>query len=109
MHPHVSYNTSSICVNMTFLVTCAAGTQRAMGDGQMMRLFWADGRFGWPVIAALVLVTISLLALDLVWRLVVIPFDTLAIYATVAVIAAAAILIAGCKYVDVHFGKQKRT
>lgn len=74
----------------------------------MMRLFWVDGRFGWPAIAALVFVTISALVLDLVWRFVVIPFDTLAIYAAAANVIAILLLIAVCKYMDTHFGKQTR-
>ena len=61
----------------------------------MTRLFWVDGRLSWPLVIAVVFVTASLLAVDFVWRMVVVPFDTLLIYAIMLDGAAAALLIGG--------------
>jgi hypothetical protein len=59
----------------------------------MMRLFWVDGRLSWPFVVAVVFVTTSALAADFVWRLVVIPFTNLVIYAAAADLVVAALLI----------------
>ena len=61
----------------------------------MMRLFWVDGRFGWPVVIALTFVTLSALILDFVWRVLTISFERLVIYAAVIDVSAAAVMIAG--------------
>jgi hypothetical protein len=63
----------------------------------MTRLVWVNGRFGWPLIMALVFLTISMVAADFVWRLLVIPFEKLAAYAIAIDALAAALVI--CAYV----------
>ena len=59
----------------------------------MKRFFWIDGRLSWPFVTAVVFCTVSLIGLDLVWRIVVIQFDTLMIFAVVANLVAALILV----------------
>ena len=59
----------------------------------MMRLFWVDGRFAWPFVAAVAYVTFCILGFDFAWRLVVLPFSRLVIYAAVVDLAVAALLI----------------
>jgi hypothetical protein len=61
----------------------------------MKRLFWSDGRLSWVFVIAVVFVTVSLVGLDLVWRTVVIPFDTLLVYAVI-VNALAALVLTAC-------------
>jgi hypothetical protein len=60
----------------------------------MKRWVWMNGRLSWPFVIALVYLSVSLLLLDYIWRVIVIPFDTLLIYATVAVLGIATTLIA---------------
>jgi hypothetical protein len=52
---------------------------------------WRDGRLSWDVVGALVFVTVTVLATDLVWRFTRIQFETLTIY---AVCCVAAVLVA---------------
>ena len=59
----------------------------------MPRWLWMGDRFGWPVIVALVFLTISVIAIDFVWRLLVIPFGRLVAYA-LALDGLAAVLLA---------------
>ena len=59
----------------------------------MLKLLWVDGRFGWPFVIAVAFVTLSVIGFDFAWRLVVIPFDRLVIYAAAAVSGVAALLI----------------
>jgi len=58
----------------------------------MMRLFWSDGRLSWPLVIAVVLPSLSLVVLDFVWRIVVMPVELLLTYA-VAIEAAIALLL----------------
>jgi hypothetical protein len=60
----------------------------------MKRLIWVDERLSWPFVIAVAYLSASLLILDYIWRIVVIPFDTLLIYATVADLGIATALIA---------------
>ena len=71
-----------------------------------MRLFWFDGRFGWPLVIGIVFVTITLFVGDLVWRVVHMPFDTLLIYVVLADAAAAILLVA--VYLSLVRGKRER-
>ena len=59
----------------------------------MKRLFWSDGHLSWAFVIAVVFVTVSLVGLDLVWRTVVIAFDTLLVYAVIANVSAALVLV----------------
>ena len=59
----------------------------------MKRWVWNNGRFGWPIIAAIVFATISLLIADFVWRTVILPFDMLLVYLLIGDAAAAAVII----------------
>lgn len=60
----------------------------------MKRHFWVEGRLSWPFVASVVFATVSLMGLDLVWRIVTIQFDTLLIYAII-VDALVAVLLTG--------------
>ena len=66
-----------------------------------MRHLWIDGRLSWPVVTAIVFVTVSALAFDFTWRAVTIPIGRLVAYALVIDAAAAALLIF-CYYVFVR-------
>jgi len=59
----------------------------------MKRWIWNNNRFGWPIIAAIVFATISLLIADFVWRTVILPFDALLVYLVMGNTAAAAVII----------------
>ena len=43
----------------------------------MTRWFWFDGRLSWPFVAVIVFLSLILLLADLVWRVLVIPLETL--------------------------------
>ncbi|HXC92312.1 MAG TPA: hypothetical protein VNV18_19285 [Stellaceae bacterium] len=58
----------------------------------MTPAIWKDGRFSWGVIAAVLFVTVSLVAFDLAWRAVKLAFDTLLIYCVIVDLAAAVVL-----------------
>jgi hypothetical protein len=60
----------------------------------MKRMFWVDQRFSWSFVFAVAYLTLSLVAADYVWRVVVMPFDTLLIY-VVAAEGTVAILLIG--------------
>ena len=60
----------------------------------MKRLIWVNGRLSWPLVAAIAYLSASLIAVDAVWRSVVMPFDTLLIYAVIVDGAVAGLLIA---------------
>ena len=59
----------------------------------MMRLFWVDGRFAWPLVIAVAYVTLSVVGFDFAWRLVVLPVSRLVIYAAVLDLVVAGLLI----------------
>jgi hypothetical protein len=40
----------------------------------MKGLLWRDGRFAWPFVALVVCATVWLVAFDLAWRLLTMPF-----------------------------------
>ena len=60
----------------------------------MPRWLWRDGRLSWGVVGAAVFVTVSLIAFDLCWRLVKLPFVTLLIAAVPIDLAAALVVLA---------------
>jgi len=60
----------------------------------MKRLFWVENRFSWPFVIILAYISLSLLALDYVWRNLVMPFEALIIYA-IATNATATLLAIG--------------
>lgn len=62
----------------------------------MPRWLWKDGRFGWGAIAAVVFLTLSILAFDIAWRTLRLPFGRLVIGAALidAAVAIAAVLVA---------------
>jgi hypothetical protein len=47
----------------------------------MKGFFWTDGRLSWPVIAIMAYLTTSVVIADYLWRMVVIPFNSLLVYA----------------------------
>ena len=59
----------------------------------MKGFFWIHGRLGWPLVISIAFVTMSALVLDYVWRRVVMPADTLLLYAAVVDVALATALI----------------
>lgn len=50
-----------------------------------MKWIWSGGRFSWPFMALLVFLTIALVIFDVIWRMFVIPFEALALYAALFV------------------------
>jgi MYXO-CTERM domain-containing protein len=42
---------------------------------------WVDGRLSWPLVAIIVFLAVSLVAVDLAWRVLVMPFDRLLVSA----------------------------
>jgi hypothetical protein len=44
-------------------------------------MFWIDGRLPWPLVATIGFLTLSTLILDFAWRIVIIQFETLLIFA----------------------------
>jgi hypothetical protein len=61
----------------------------------VIRLVWIDGRFAWPFMIALVFVTASAVIVDFIWRVAVISFKELLIYACATDAVAIALIIAG--------------
>lgn len=59
----------------------------------MLRLIWVEGRLSWIVVGVVVFLSVSLIALDLAWRLLKIQFDTLLIYAFAIDVMAAIVVI----------------
>jgi heme/copper-type cytochrome/quinol oxidase subunit 2 len=47
----------------------------------MIRLFWVDGRLSWPLVALIAYLSAALVILDYAWRVIVVQFDTLLLYA----------------------------
>ena len=45
----------------------------------MTEWIWNNGRFGWPLVIAVVLLSLVLLLADLAWRIFVVPAETLAL------------------------------
>jgi uncharacterized sodium:solute symporter family permease YidK len=45
------------------------------------RLFWVDGRLPWPLVALVAYLSLALIVLDYAWRVIVVQFDTLLLYA----------------------------
>ena len=43
----------------------------------MIRFIWSDGRLAWPLVFAIVLLTLSLLTIDLIWRTFRLPLESL--------------------------------
>lgn len=59
----------------------------------MTGLLWKDGRLSWGVIGVVVFLTVSVIAFDLAWRAVKIPFEKLLIYAVIIDVAAAVVVV----------------
>jgi hypothetical protein len=64
-----------------------------------MRFIWVDGRFSWGLVGAVVFLSASVIASDIVWRVLRIQVDTLLIYAAATDIVAAAVLILAVRFV----------
>ena len=43
----------------------------------MRRVVWVRGRLSWPFVICIAYLTAAIIGFDYVWRVVVIPFDTL--------------------------------
>lgn len=72
-----------------------------------MRYLWVNGRFGWPVITAVVFATLSALILDFVWRVVTIPINRLMTYAFVIGAISAALIVVG--YQAIAHARERRS
>ncbi len=59
----------------------------------MMRWFWIEGRFSWPFVAAIVFLSLVLVVADFVWRVLVVPAETLVALAVVACVAMALLFV----------------
>jgi|KBSMisStaDraftv2_1062788.scaffolds.fasta_scaffold6276148_1 ABC-type Fe3+-siderophore transport system permease subunit len=59
----------------------------------MMRWFWIEGRFSWPFVAAIVFLSLVLVVADFIWRVLVVPAETLVALAVVACVAAALLFV----------------
>ena len=59
----------------------------------MKRFFWINGRLSWPLVISILYVTAALIIFDYVWRVAVIPFNALMIYALVTIVALAILLL----------------
>lgn len=59
----------------------------------MMRWFWIEGRFSWPFVAAIVFLSLVLVVADFIWRVLVVPAETLVALAGVACVAAVLLLV----------------
>jgi hypothetical protein len=68
-----------------------------------MRLLWTEGRFAWWWVGVVVFVSASLLVFDLVWRLVRMQIDTLAIYLISAEAATLVLIIFLIQALRRHF------
>ena len=64
----------------------------------MKRLLCIDGRLPWPLVAAIVYLTLSAVVVDFVWRVYVVQFETLLLSA-VAIDATVAIALIVLYYV----------
>lgn len=49
-----------------------------------MRLIWTYGRFGWPLVAAIGFLSVSLIAADFAWRVLIVSFETFVMGAVLA-------------------------
>jgi len=58
-----------------------------------MRWFWIEGRFSWPFVAAIVFLSLVLVVADFIWRVLVVPAETLVALAVVACVAAALLFV----------------
>lgn len=59
----------------------------------MMRWFWIEGRFSWPFVAAIVFLSLVLVVADFIWRVLVVPAETLVALAVVTCVAAALLFV----------------
>ena len=64
----------------------------------MRRVFWLDGRFSWPLVIAVAFASLSLVLIDYAWRVLILPFETLLLYA-VAIDAVFALLMIAIYFV----------
>jgi hypothetical protein len=63
-----------------------------------MRFFWIDRRLAWPTVSLAVYTTAWIIAVDYLWRVLVVPFDTLLLCAAL-VFGAGAVSIAVIAFV----------
>ena len=59
----------------------------------MMRWFWIEERFSWPFVAAIVFLSLVLVVADFIWRVLVVPAETLVALAGVACVAAVLLFV----------------
>lgn len=59
----------------------------------MMRWFWMERRFSWPFVAAIVFLSLVLVVADFIWRVLVVPAETLVALAGVACVAAVLLFV----------------
>jgi hypothetical protein len=59
----------------------------------MTRSIWKNSRFSWGVIGVVVFLTVSLIAIDVAWRIVRLQFDSFLIYSVLIDVVAAVFVI----------------
>jgi hypothetical protein len=67
----------------------------------MKRFVWVDGRLAWPLVGGLLFIAQSLLVVDYIWRLLVLPFHRFVIYA-ISVDALTALVLISSYYLLVR-------
>ena len=67
----------------------------------MTRWIWIEGRFAWPFVVTILLLALGLVAADFLWRVLTLPFETLAM-----VYLAAFVVIAGAAVTLSRFARQ---
>lgn len=69
-----------------------------------MSLLWTKGRFSWPFVAVVAYLSVSLVVGDYLWRVLVVPFDTL-----ILILALADAAIALLLYIAYRLAVRRRT
>ena len=60
----------------------------------MRSLVWVDGRLSWPLVILIAYVSALMVIFDFCWRILVMPFDQLVLYAVIiGALGAAAITV----------------
>jgi len=62
------------------------------------RWFWVDGRFAWPFVVAVAIVTALVMMFDFGWRVLIMPFESYLILYVVIVAVAIALAAAWLLY-----------
>jgi hypothetical protein len=61
-------------------------------------MFWRNGRFGWPMVLAMLFSTAAILGIDFAWRTVQAPLSVIAMTGVIVMLAGnAAIAVTGAR------------